>query len=152
VVVRLEFDTRVALASRLEMSEVPVAIAIWGDVVDDLALVAELYTSEPAQTPRLERAVTSMQKKLSQQLFLRYLGMLPALRELQVIRSATGVRVVFVLSPRRLQLVVHRISEQLTRQVQKTPMQTPSIREQSIPAADTSNATSPLESKQGSQP
>src|SRR5262249_4342455 len=42
VAARLDFDARVAIANRLGVDSVPATASIWGDVADDLAIVADL--------------------------------------------------------------------------------------------------------------
>jgi hypothetical protein len=111
---RLDFDARVAIASKIAISDVPVSVAAWGDVVDDLALVAQLGTDEEADVPRLERAMAGLQKSLAANAFARYLGLSAPLRDARVTRGAQSLQVVLLLGPKRLQLVVGRLLRHLT--------------------------------------
>jgi hypothetical protein len=106
---RLDFDARVHLASQVSMSEVPVSISGWADVVDDLALVAELGAANPKEAIRLRKAARKMLGKLARLRSLRLLGLSPALVSARVEGSNDSVRVVLLLSPGRLRLVVSRI-------------------------------------------
>jgi hypothetical protein len=112
---RLDFDARVSVAAQVEMSDVPVSVSVWGDVVDDLAIVADLATEEAAGIGRLQRALEGMRSRLASAVWIRYLGLAPALQEARVIRSARGVRVVFLIRPKRLALVIDRILKQLAK-------------------------------------
>ncbi len=114
LVARLDFDARVAIASQLAVSEVPLAISIWADVVDDLAIVARLEGESSAQAQRLERAMGALQERLSRMSFVRFLALAPPLQAAKLIRSSSSVRVVFVLAPKRLALVVKRLQQQLS--------------------------------------
>lgn len=136
VVTRLGFDARVALASRLGISDVPISMTLWADVVDDLAVVADLHSEDTAGAEQLARAMMGLRSRLSGLAFFRYLAISPALQNTQVARSARSVRLVFVLSPRRLRLVLQRLSSQLTaRPVPQAP---------ASEAPDTSTTDTPM--------
>jgi hypothetical protein len=115
IAARLDFDARVAIASQIAISDVPVSVAVWGDVVDDLAVVAHLGTDEEADIPRLERAIAGLQKSLASNAFARYLGLQQPLREARVTRGASSLQVVLLLGPKRLQLVVGRLLRHLAK-------------------------------------
>ncbi len=112
-VARLDFDARVAVASRVGMSEVPISLALWGDVVDDLAIVAQVTGESETSYDRLRNALLSLRARVAKRPLIRYLGLAPALASVRVIRSGKSVQVVFVLSPKRLALVAKRLLLQL---------------------------------------
>lgn len=114
LVARLDFDARVSIASQIAISDVPVSVAVWGDVVDDLAVVAHLGSDEDADTPRLERAIGGLRTSLAKNALARALGLAAPLRNAQVTRSGKDVRVVLVLGPKRLQLFVRRLLRHLS--------------------------------------
>src|SRR5690606_9082710 len=62
---RLEFEARIALARRLDLEAVPITISAWGDVVDDLALIALLGAERPEDARALERGAAELVKKLA---------------------------------------------------------------------------------------
>ncbi len=112
--VRLDFDARVAIASKLSISEVPISVAVWGDVVDDMAIVAHLAAGASAEAPRLERAIVALRKRVADHVFSRALGLSAPLRGARVTRDDKTVKVVVLLGPERLQYVVARLLKQLS--------------------------------------
>ncbi len=112
-VARLDFDARVSIASRVGMSEVPVSLALWGDVVDDLAIVASVAGESDASHHRLTKAVLKLKQRVAQRPLIRYLGLSRPLSSARVVRSGNAVQVVFVLSPKRLAFVAQRLVQQL---------------------------------------
>lgn len=113
LVARLDFDARVSIAAKIEVSDVPVSIALWGDVVDDLAVIASLGVAQQHEVERLNQAMLKVRKSVASHVFIRQLGLAPAVQGARIIRTESGLRVLFVLSPKRLQLVVARIISQL---------------------------------------
>lgn len=121
VVTRIGFDARVLIASKLALSDVPVAMSVWADVVDDLAIVAELHSEDRDSAKRLQRALVGLRKRMASLTFLRVVGVSPALLATQVTRSGSIVRLVFVLRPKRLRVVVKRLFDQLERSAKIPP-------------------------------
>lgn len=112
-VARLDFEARVAVASRVGMSEVPVSLALWGDVVDDLAIVARVTGEDPQSHEELQRALISLGNRVAKRRLIRFLGLAPALAAARVTRSGEAVQVVLVLSPKRFALLAERLVRQL---------------------------------------
>lgn len=112
-VARLDFDARVAVASRVGMSEVPISLALWGDVVDDLAIVASVAGESDVSYSRLAGALDKLRVRMAKRPLIRYLGLASPLASARVIRSGKSVKVVFLLSPKRLALVAERLLRQL---------------------------------------
>ena len=61
---RLSFEARVALAGQLGLDRVPANMALWGDVADDLAIVAAFGT-DPGEASSLARALTSLRARIA---------------------------------------------------------------------------------------
>jgi hypothetical protein len=115
VSVRLDFDARVQIASKLSLSDVPVSIALWGDVVDDMALVAHLASDEAEDVPRLERAILGLRGRFAKNALLRFVGLSVPIREAKVRGQAKVVKVTLLVGPKRLQYVVGRLLKYLSR-------------------------------------
>ncbi len=113
--VRLNFDARVEVAAKAKVSEVPVSMALWGDVEDDLAIVMELQTDKDRGTERMAQAISALAKRLSAHPYIRYLGLSKPIQNARVTRTATSVRVVLVIAPKRLTFLVHRLLQQFTK-------------------------------------
>lgn len=120
-VVMLDFDARVEVASRTGMSAVPVSIALWGDVVDDLAVVAQVTGDSDASPERLSAALAGLRERVAKQPLVRFLGLAPALAAARLTRSGGTVRVVLVLTPKRLELLAKRLVLQLQSISPSTP-------------------------------
>jgi hypothetical protein len=114
VSLRLDFDARVAIASKIQISDVPISVAVWGDVVDDMALIAHLGSDEVEDGPRLERAILGFRRRVAAHGFARGLGLSTPIREAQVTRVDKMVRVLVLLGPKRLQYVVNLLLKQLS--------------------------------------
>ncbi len=112
-VARLDFDARVAVASKVHMSEVPVSLALWGDVVDDLAIVVHVVGEEAASHERLHHAMLSLRSRIAKKPYVRFLGLTTPLGNARITRSDSRVQLVFVLSPKRLALLAERLMRQL---------------------------------------
>lgn len=114
VAVRLDFDARVAIASKVAMSEVPISMAVWGDVVDDMAVIAHLASEAQGEAPRLEKAVLALLKRVASHVFSRSLGLSTPISGARVTRDDKVVKVLVLLGPKRLQYVVTRLLKQLS--------------------------------------
>ncbi len=143
VSIRLDFDARVAIASKLSLSDVPISIALWGDVVDDLAMVAHLASDEQADVPRLERAMRGLGSRFAANRLLRYLGLSVPIREARVQGGDKLVVVTLLVGPKRLQYVVSRLLKHLSKPVTQPeptatrppiPASTPALTPASTPA------------------
>jgi len=112
-VARLDFDARVEVASKFGMSEAPISLALWGDVVDDMAIVAQVTGESEESHERLQRAILLLRKRIANKAYVKFLGLSAPLQQARVTRMGATVQVVLVLSPKRLALVVERLATQL---------------------------------------
>jgi hypothetical protein len=130
VTARLDFDARVSLANQLQLDDAPAAISLWGDVADDLAIVADVdapdtgansvQSSGGAGLPGADGAVgdevgRAMTARIEQwrddeatvpEIVALDLG--PAVQDIQVTPRGEGVRIVGLIGPRRLGRAVER--------------------------------------------
>ncbi len=106
---RLGFDARVGLASRLDLDAPPKTISLWGDVADDLAVVAILGGEDKAEGARLATAAERWREAAARRPMVRRLlrGYLSSLMKVQ--RAGAEARVVFIIGPRLLGRLVRRI-------------------------------------------
>lgn len=109
----LDFDARVSVANQVGLSEVPTAASAWVDVVDDLAIVLELDVETAADSDRLARGIREFLRRLAQVPAARAMALSSPLRSARIQRSPTALRVVLLVSPKRLQLVIARILRQM---------------------------------------
>jgi len=107
---RLGFDARVSLAGRLGLDEVPRDISLWGDVADDLAIVATFDSDDPEAATRLARDLERLLARASEQPWVRARYLHFTLRSIEVTRHGGRLRAVLVIGPRRLQLMTNRLS------------------------------------------
>ncbi|MBX3162342.1 MAG: hypothetical protein KF773_40635 [Deltaproteobacteria bacterium] len=120
VTARLPFDARVSLANVAGLDPAPAQVSVWGDVVDDLAIVVEADATETTtakgkrtETARLVRGITRTVQRLALLPQVRGLGLLPALEDVKVTPKDAWVRVVFTVGPRLLGRVVERAGKLL---------------------------------------
>lgn len=111
---RLDFDARVSIASKIEISDVPISVAVWGDVVDDMALIAHLGSDEAEDAPRLTRAILGLRTRVAANVYARSLGLSEPIRDARVTSSGKRVTVLLLVGPKRLQYVVTRLLKQLS--------------------------------------
>jgi len=116
----LGFDARVELAARLDLDEVPAALSAWGDVADDLAVVAILGGDDRREAARLARAAERWRGKMARRSTVRRL--LPGgLGDLVKVHQVDAeVRVLFIVGPHRLARLVRRIEAGLGAELPST--------------------------------
>lgn len=106
VAARLDFDARVELASRFELDAVPATLSVWGDVADDLALVAVLGGADDAEAAELARAARRGKQRLARAALVRRLSLSPLADDIEVGVAGSSARILFVIQPRRLAKIV----------------------------------------------
>jgi hypothetical protein len=109
VTLRLPFDGRVGLARLLELDAVPVAMSVWADVVDDVALVAVMSGDEETTARDLAAAAVRGRERLATASWATARGLAALARKVEVKVGAREVRVVFILGPQTLERVVRRL-------------------------------------------
>jgi hypothetical protein len=113
VAARLDFDARVALASQLGASSAPSLVSLWGDVADDVAVVAVLEAPDDdgaqAGAERMAGEIRAYFGQLANEPDFLALGLSPAIRRFQVETRGDRVKVVALIGPRRLSRVVARL-------------------------------------------
>ena len=106
----LDFDARVGLARVLQLDEVPVTISVWGDVVDDLAIVALLGGEDGSAAIGLAQSAIAWRDRVAGLPLVRNLGLAPVVRGADVEADDSTVNVTMVVPPARLQRLVARIA------------------------------------------
>jgi len=110
---RLGFDARIGLASVLSLDTVPASVSLWGDVIDDLALVALLGGDGEVGGDELAAAVTGWRAELAAAPRVRELLLAHVVRGVEVQGRGDLARVVFILGPDTLELVARRLERRL---------------------------------------
>lgn len=110
---RLSFDARVGVARELDVDAVPAGVSVWGDVIDDLAIVALLSGDDGDDALALAEAVESWRAGMLEDPAVHRWGLVYLLRGVTVKRSGNVARVVFLVGPRTLQLMSRKLAEQL---------------------------------------
>jgi hypothetical protein len=113
---RLGFNARVALAAKLNLDAVPVSISLWGDVADDLALVALLGAEKDKEARALATAAEHVRDRLVVEKALRRLAVGHLLRRAQVEVHGKSARVLLLIGPARLSRIVARLLAALGRE------------------------------------
>lgn len=105
----LDFDARIALAKALDIDDVPVSVSVWGDVVDDLAIVALVSGEDAGEGMKMAQALEGIRARLSRFSPVRRLGLGRLVRGAQIEKHGSAARMVLVVGPRRLARLVERI-------------------------------------------
>lgn len=114
VTARLPFDARVALARDMGLSTAPAQLSIWGDVIDDLAIIIDADAADPGDkkakdaASRLAEAMNALLASIGEEPALRVLGLTGALRDVRMITKGTWVRTIITVGPRQLGRAVER--------------------------------------------
>jgi hypothetical protein len=116
VTARLSFDARVALARQTGLEAAPAQLSIWGDVVDDAAIVVEADAADPGDrrgrqaVARLEAAVRGALALLAGEPIVQALGLPRSLDGAKLTVRGTWVRAIVALGPEHLKRVAARAS------------------------------------------
>jgi len=114
VTARLSFDARIALARQTGLEAAPAQLSIWGDVVDDLAVVVEADAADPGDrrgrqaAARLEAAIRGALASLAAEPAARALGLPRSLGGAKLAVRGTWVRAINAISPTHLKRVAAR--------------------------------------------
>lgn len=114
VTAQLPLDARISLAEQLGLATAPARLAIWGDVVDDLAIVVDADATDPgdlegeAAAKRLQAALAKLLDAATREPALAALGLTRALRDARTIRQRAWVRIIITVGPRQLGRAVER--------------------------------------------
>ncbi len=99
---RLGFDARVSLAAAFRLDEVPASVSVWGDVVDDLAVVGLFGATSPKEAARLTRALGRWRNRVAGEIAAWDVGLGFVVRRTVVERRGAAARALLHIGPRRL--------------------------------------------------
>ncbi len=111
---RLSFDARVALARQTGLEAPPAQVSIWGDVVDDLAIIVDADAVDPGDkatkqpAKRLEAGVRAILAGLASEPAIQALGLPSSLSGARIVAKGTWVRAIIAVGPSHLARVVKR--------------------------------------------
>ncbi len=109
VTARLGFDARIALASALGADVAPATLSVWGDVADDLAVIARVDgAGERGEVAALRAMIARTVEGVAALPAVRLLGLAPSLRAVRLSTDEDGVDVVGLIGPRRLARAARR--------------------------------------------
>jgi hypothetical protein len=115
ITARLGFDARVALASELGLDAAPATVSVWGDVADDLAVVALIDAGDiggGAASDDLGKAMAEAIRgeidELAKHPAVRAVGLAPSFRAFEVEPKAAVVSVIALIGPSRLERAAGR--------------------------------------------
>jgi hypothetical protein len=113
VAATLDFKARVEIASRLDLDSVPLRVSVWGDVEDDLAVVATLTGESRKGAEHLALAAQKLRDKVvkSPTTIGRFLR--TVLKGVKVSTSHNTARVVLLIGPQRLHRVVKLLMKEI---------------------------------------
>ena len=127
VTARLSFDARVALAQQTGLEAAPAQLSIWGDVVDDLAIVVEADAADPGDrrgkqaVARLEAALRGALASLAGEPAVAALGLPRSLTGAKLAVRGTWIRAIIAVGPEHLKRVAARASALLPAPATKPP-------------------------------
>jgi len=107
---RLDFDARVSMARVFDLDRVPTAISVWGDVVDDLAVVALLAAEGPKEAQALGKAAKASLARVAAHPWVRRLVLGYLFESVSVKIGKNGTQLVLWIDPQRLSLLSKRLT------------------------------------------
>lgn len=116
---QLSFDARVALARQVGLENAPGQVSVWGDVVDDLAIIIDADASDPGEpankqaVARLEATMRGALSAIAQLAEIRALGLPSSLAGAKLTVRGTWVRTIIAVGPNHLKRVVERADKLL---------------------------------------
>lgn len=112
---RLDFDARIAVARALELDDVPISVSVWGDVIDDLAVIALVNGVSAGEGKRLATALARVRDRLAAIPQVRAAGLGPVVRGAEVSGGGVAARLVLLIGPNRLARMAAILSRALER-------------------------------------
>jgi hypothetical protein len=112
---RLPFDARVAFAQLMGVDSAPAQISIWGDVVDDLAIIIDADAADPGDKDvkgarkRMAVALTRMLASVAHAPGMRAIGLSHNLVDAKLVEQGTWVRAIVQVGPRQLARATQRV-------------------------------------------
>ncbi len=107
VTARLGFDARVRLAAQLDIEAAPSAVSAWGDVADDLAVVAIVDAGADLRDPMIAQ-IRGWFGELAAQPAVRALGLGGSVEAFEVEPHGDVVHVIALIGPSRLERAAGR--------------------------------------------
>ncbi len=109
----LDFDARVGMARLLGLDQVPATVSVWGDVIDDLAVVAYLGGTEKGEAEALARAATKWRLRLLRNAWVRKLFLGHVARSIDISIAGSMARIVLLVGPKRLDSIAKRLQKEI---------------------------------------
>jgi len=109
VTAQFDFDARVSMSRLLDLSSVPTWVSIWGDVVDDLAIVAQLGAENSKEARELGKASKAWLERMTGHELVKELVVGYLAHDVQVRVLSRAAALVLVIEPRRLKLLTRRL-------------------------------------------
>ncbi len=113
VAATLGFDARVAVAKQLRVDAVPISISVWGDVADDMAIVALLGGEDRKEGKSLASAARRARDRYSATPTARRLLYGYVLRLAKVESQGSLAKVTLIIGPKRLSNLVRRLMKRI---------------------------------------
>lgn len=116
VTAQLAFDARIALARQAGLESAPAQLSIWGDVVDDLAIIVDADASDPGErrgkkpVERMDAALRGALASLAGEPIVQVLGLPRSLTGAKLSARGAWVRAIIAIGPEHLKRVVARSS------------------------------------------
>ena len=114
VTARLPFDARIAFARQTGLEAAPAQLSIWGDVVDDLAIVVDADAADPGDKAAHEAAkrfagmIKATLEAAADDPTVKSLGVPGSLTGAHLVTQGSWVRAIVAVGPHHLQRAVER--------------------------------------------
>jgi hypothetical protein len=119
VTARLPFDARIAFAQLVGVDAAPAQLSIWGDVVDDLAIVIDADAADPGDKnaksarTRITAALARVLRAVAAEPAIRAVGIANNIADPRVVEQGTWVRAIITVGPHQLGRAAERARKQL---------------------------------------
>src|SRR5262245_43449726 len=119
ITARLPFDARVALARQTGIEAAPAQLSVWGDVVDDMAIIVDVDPADPGEK-NAKKAAAQMTGVVQRALAtvgnfpeVRALGVIDSLENARIVSRGTWVRAIITIGPEHLKRAMVRANDLL---------------------------------------
>ncbi len=109
----LGFDARVGLANLFSADAVPSGLSLWGDVVDDFAMVAVLSGEDDTDGESLADLINEWRSWAARHQVVRQMALSSLFARVEVEHAGNIARATFVIGPRALDKVARRLDRRL---------------------------------------
>ena len=107
----LDFQSRIDISRKFGWPDVPLSVAFWGDVLDDLAFIARFKSIEKKTAQEVAKKIAETLIQLAHTKKVRDIGLSQTLLNAQINSKDLETEVVLLISPKRMTLLSNALTK-----------------------------------------